>query len=816
LARAHAISGQRAVALDNGWRLALSAAGACADPGQAGALEDWIAAPVPGTAAEALRRAGRSYDRLGGLDVWYRREIEGQGPRTLKFDGLAGLAEVWLDDRQILTSRSMFIGHEVEVELRGQHALWLCFRALDPELERKAPRARWRPRMIPRQGLRMIRTTLMGRMPGWTPPVEAVGPWRAVTCLDPSPLGVVRLDITSGFENGRGWLNAAVEFDRAVVPPVLVCDGRRLALQPRGDGGFGGRMILDGIAPWWPHTHGAQPLYPVSLKVGADEIDLGRTGFRDIAVDRGADGEGFQLLVNGVPVFCRGAGWTSADAVSLPGGRDDYAPWLDLARQAGMNMLRMSGTGAYESHAFYELCDELGLLVWQDFMFANFDYPAADPGFAREAATEAGQFLSAIQLSPCLAVLCGGSEALQQAAMMGLKPEALASALHDDILPSAAQAWRPDVPYVVNSPSAGPLPFVVNKGIGHYYGVGAYCRPLEDARRAEVRFAAECLAFANVPQAPGLEGRLAAPGINDPAWKAGVPRDLGASWDFDDVRDHYLGVVYGADPAKLRYADPSLYLDLSRAVTGEVMEQVFAEWRRARSPCAGGLVWTFQDLMPGAGWGMIDVTGEPKPCWYALKRAFRPVQVALTDEGVNGLAVHLTNETGEDLEVELELTCLRDGATPVVSVRKTLTLAARGGQEVSAYGLIGRFFDITYAYRFGPPGHDATVVRLRDADGGVLAEAFHYPTGRSLHPPGGVVSARIFEDARGWVMTLSTDRLLQSVHIEDDNFRPDDDWFDLAPGEPKQVRLQARREGAKPSGEITVPGGRVLLTYSAD
>jgi beta-mannosidase len=816
LARALAISGQGAVALDEGWRLALSAANACTDPGQADTLDDWVDAPVPGTAAEALRRAGRAYDALGGLDVWYRREIEGQGPRTLKFDGLAGLAEVWLDDRQVLTSRSMYLAHEVEAELSGQHALWICFRALDPELERKAPRARWRPRMIPRQGLRMVRTTLMGRMPGWTPAVEAVGPWRAVTCLDPSPLGVVRLDVTAGFENGRGWLNAAVEFDRAVVPPVLVCEGRRLALQARGDGGFGGRMILDGVEPWWPHTHGAQPLYPVTLKVGAEEIDLGRTGFRDIAVDRGADGEGFQLVVNGVPVFCRGAGWTSADPIGLSGGRDDYAPWLDLARQGGMNMLRMSGTGAYESPAFYALCDELGLLVWQDFMFANFDYPAADPGFAREAATEAAQFLSAIQLSPCLAVLCGGSEALQQAAMMGLKPEALASALHDDILPSAAEAWRPDVPYVVNSPSGGPLPFVVNKGIGHYYGVGAYCRPLEDARRAEVRFAAECLAFANVPQPPGLEGQLAVPGINDPAWKAGVPRDLGASWDFDDVRDHYLGVVYGADPAKLRYADPSLYLDLSRAVTGEVMEHVFAEWRRARSPCAGGLVWTFQDLMGGAGWGMIDVSGEPKPCWYALKRAFRPVQVALTDEGVNGLAVHLTNETGEDLEVEVELTCLREGATPVVSVRRTLTLAARGGAELSAYDLIGRFFDITHAYRFGPPGHDATVVRLRDAGGEVLAEAFHYPTGRALHPPAGKVEARFAEDAQGWVMTLSADRLLQSVHIEDEGFRPDDDWFDLAPGELKRVRLRARGEGGKPSGEIMIPGSRVLLTYSAD
>lgn len=816
MARIHAITGQDQTPLGDGWRLALSDADACADPADADGLASWIAAPVPGTAADALRRAGQAYDTLGVSDVWYRRDLEGRGPRLLRFEGLAGLADVWLDDRLILSSRSMFVGHEVEVGLAGRHQLWICFRALEPELERKGPRARWRPRMIPRQGLRMVRTTLMGRMPGWTPPVEAVGPWRPITCLTPSPLAITRIDLKSGFENGRGWLSASVEVDQATLPPVLCCDGRRVALQPRAEGGFGGQMTLDGVRPWWPHTHGDQPLYPVTLRIGEIEIDLGRTGFRDIAVDRGVDGEGFQLVVNGVPVFCRGAGWTSADPVRLPGGRADYAPWLELARDGGMNMLRMSGTGAYESPAFYELCDELGILVWQDFMFANFDYPAADPAFAREAATEAAQFLSSIQLAPSLAVLCGGSEVHQQAAMMGLKPDALASALFDDILPSCAETWRPDVPYVVNSPSGGPLPFTADRGIAHYYGVGAYCRPIEDARRANVRFAAECLAFANIPQAPSLDGGFAAPPVHDPAWKAGVPRDLGASWDFEDIRDHYLGLVYATDPVRLRREDPALYLDLSRAVTGEVMEQVFAEWRRAASPCAGGLVWTFQDVMPGAGWGVVDVTGEPKPCWYGLKRAFSPVHLAITDEGVNGLALHLANEAGADLAAELELTCLREGATPVVSVRRSLVVPARGGLELSAFELIGRFFDVTYAYRFGPPGHDATVARLLDAQGEVIAEAFHFPVGRALRAPAATVETRLAEDARGYVLTLSTDRLLQSVRIEDAGFRAGEDWFHLAPGQLKRVRLHARGEGATPSGEVLVPGGRVVATFGSD
>lgn len=794
-------------ALDTGWRLCVTEAGACAEPAAAAVLTDWIEAAVPGTAACALRAAGRTDAALATQDVWYRGTIEGQGARILRFEGLAGIAEVWLDGVQVLASRSMFLAHEVEVTLAGRHDLWLCFRALEPELEKKGPRARWRPRMIPRQGVRLVRQTLMGRMPGWTPGVEAVGPWRPIVCLTPPPVAVSDLSVRSGYENGKGWLEAEVKAEGPA--PVLLCDGRRAALKAGEDGVWRGRMVLDGVQPWWPHTHGGQPLYPVALRVGDAELDLGRTGFRSIAVDRGADGEGFQLVVNGIPVFCRGAGWTSSDPVGLRGDRAHYEPLLALAKAGGMNMLRLSGTGAYEARAFHDLCDELGILVWQDFMFANFDYPAADPAFAAEVAEEAAQLLSNLQLSPSLAVLCGGSEVHQQGAMMGTKAETLGSPLYDEILPAAVRAWRPDLPYVPNSPSGGALPFTVDRGVGHYYGVGAYCRPIEDARRAGVRFASECLAFANLPQ----PGTWSTPSPLDAAWKAGTPRDMGAGWDFDDVRDHYLGLLYGVDPGRLRYADPALYLDLSRAVSGHVMEQVFAEWRRGASPCAGGLVWTFQDVMPGAGWGVLDVAGAPKPAWYALKRAFAPIHLGLTDEGVNGLAIHLVNDTAQAVEAVVEVVCLRDGATPVVNASCPVALGARAAQTLSAFDLIGRFFDITYAYRFGPPGHDATVVRLRGADGRVLAEDVHYPTGRHTTSPAASVSAELQKDGDGWTLVLMSDRLQPTIHVAVTGYRPDDDWFALTPGVAKPVRLTAMGGEGPPQGEVMVPGGRSVASF---
>jgi beta-mannosidase len=305
-------------------------------------------------------------------------------------------------------------------------------------------------------------------------------------------------------------------------------------------------------------------------------------------------------------------------------------------------MVRVSGVGVYEGPAFHELCDELGLLVWQDFMFANFDYPAADPAFAAAVRAEAQAVLGATEASPSLAVLCGGSEVMQQAAMMGL-PADMAWPLFDEVLPQVAARVRPDVAYVPNSPSGGALPFVTDAGVSHYYGVGAYLRPLEDARRANVRFASECLAFSNVPEAESLAGVLDAPAAHDPRWKARVPRDRGASWDFEDVREHYFQALFGLDPARVRREDPELHLDLSRAVSGEVMAAVFAEWRRPGSDCRGGLVWLLQDPQIGAGWGLLDAAGRPKAAWWALRRSLQPRQVLLTDEVVNGLHVHLLN-----------------------------------------------------------------------------------------------------------------------------------------------------------------------------
>ncbi|TNC15818.1 glycoside hydrolase family 2 protein [Methylobacterium terricola] len=799
--------------LDGPWEMIVTGPGACAGPADLDALAGFIPAPVPGTAAGALRASGRWSEAaptpLHGSDIWYRTTIAGQGREILRFDGMATLGEVWLDGRLLLSSRSMFLAHEVAVDLDGTHSLVLAFRSLGQDLARPHKRGRWRPQLATPGSLRHARTTLLGFMPGWCPSVDAVGPYRAVTRRGERGRPT-DIDLRTCVEDGTGILTVRLTVPDAADPPTLRCDGRGTPLTETAPGRFEGRLALPDIALWWPHTLGEPRLHAVAVESGERTFDLGRVGFRTITPLR-PFAEGLSLAVNGVPVFCRGACWTPADLVGLPDDREAYAPLLRLAVEAGMTMLRVGGTMLYEAHAFHDLCDELGILVWQDLMLANFDYPTEDPGFRAALEAEIAQLLDRLQASPSLCVVGGGSEVEQQAAMLGFPETVWRAAAVEAMLHEAVSARRPDLVVVPNSPSGGDLPFSTNAGVTHYYGVGAYGRPFEDARRAEVRFASECLAFANVPEPVSLaEAGLTDP--RDPAWAGGVPRDRGADWDFEDVRDHYVGALYGVDPAALRRDDPARYLTLGRAAVAEVMEATVAEWRRPASLTAGGLVWLWRDLAPGAGWGVVDVAGRPKSAWYALKRAFRPVQAVLSDEGLNGLHAHVLNETDRPLDATLALTFTAAAGKVAAKAERSLSLGPRASISLSSATLLGRFFDATVAYRFGPAAHTLAHLRLTGADGTVLAEAFHFPSGRDAVPQEIGLSADLVEEGRGVALRIASARHALAVHVAlEGEGRPSDNWFHLAPGGERRLALIGTQ--GRPTGTVRAVNASEVVRF---
>ncbi|HEY5456554.1 MAG TPA: glycoside hydrolase family 2 protein [Acidothermaceae bacterium] len=803
------------------WLCAASPPGAVVD---AAGLADfggrWIPAAVPGTAASAVRATDGLHEALlvdyDGQDWWFRTTFEAvpdDGPWLLTFGGLATLADVWLNGTHLVHAENMFRQTAIELDsLLAHNALDIRFAALTPELKRRRPRPRWRASLVREQNLRWFRTSLLGRMPGWASHAAPVGPWRAISLRRRIGVEVVRCalhatvdriyrvddgtDRTDGADaDGRVAASGAVDVELVLRLPdgvegtsamIRVGDHEQSVILQQT---VRCRVVVSDVALWWPHTHGTPSRYAVSLEAGDDCVELGTVGFRTIDAD--VSSNGFALVVNGERVFARGACWVPPDVVGLNAGRDAVRAAVAIQRECGLNMLRVTGTMVYENGDFFDACDELGMLVWQDVMLATLD-PPADANFVGEIDAEVRELCAMLRSRPSLAVLCGGSECEQQPAYLGLPAAERHLDLIERLIPELVAALLPGIPYVTSSPSGGDPPTRLDEGVAQYFGVGAYLRPLVDVKLAGVRFAGECLAFAIPPERVTVDDVFGGPTLagHDPRWKQAVPRDATASWDFEDVRDFYVREIFGVDPMLTRYADPARALDLGRAATAHVFETVFGHWRRPDVACAGALVLAGADLWPGAGWGLVDAYGRPKAPWYALRRLLAPVAVFVSDEGLDGLLAHVVNDTASLLSGRLHVELFDLAGRRVAAESIELEIPARGGRKVPLTSVFDGFRDLNHAFRFGPATYDAVWVGFVDGDA-LVADVVHLPLGQArpqLPDVGLTAHARRVGD--GWVLDVATQHLAQWVAIDIPGFRPADSWFHLRPSGTRSVHLE--------------------------
>ncbi len=756
-----------------------------------------------------MDQAPRNFDQD---DWWFRTSFARPAdvtntPLWLCFGGLATLCDVWLNGELLLHSDNMFRSHRCRIDalLQDHNELVIRCASLDSALTQRRPRPRWKAPMIANQQLRWWRTTVLGRTPGWSLPAAPVGPWQPVWLEQPRAVQLSVLKMATRLEHNTGHAAITLAIEAAGTTAVQQAeihfqhgtDLHVMTLQIAADTTtLSGELRIPDVKAWWPHTHGTPHRYALTLHLGLQDgtritSSLGHTGFRQIQLD--TTHGNFALTLNGTPVFCRGACWTPPDGVSLHSTTAQLRHSLTLLRDAGMNMVRVGGTMVYEREEFATLCDELGLMLWQECMFANMDFPETDE-FIANVRAELNEQFTRLSGHPCVTVICGNSEAEQQAAMFGAGRELWSPRLFHEVIPAIVQELLPDVPYWPSSAHGGDFPHQNNQGTTSYYGTGAYLRPLTDARRSEVRFATECLAFANVPEDACIErmpGGLALK-THHPRWKERTPRDLGAGWDFEDVRDHYLEQLYGVHPLQLRYADHDRYLQLSRTTTGEVMSAAFSEWRRVASSCQGALIWFWQDLWPGASWGIVDATGVPKAAYYYLKRSLQPVAVNLTDEGTNGVAIHLHNETPQSRALQLEYAAYKAGSTRVAHATQSLSLAPHEQHALTALGLFEHFADHNHAYRFGSAMCDVIVATLRDAQQQVVAQGWLFPAGLNpaRWPDPGLTATAQWPSADTAHLTLHAERFAQSVRIDCPGWTVEDQYFHLAPGQSRCIMLK--------------------------
>ena len=824
------------IPLDTGWEIASTVE--TATPANLGGLR-FTPAQVPGTVASALReqKAWHFGDgvRFDASEHWFRCRFDAAPAEPgeeiiLRIGGIATVAEGWLNGEKILTSSSMFASHDVDVSalVQERNELSIVCRSLSAALRerrRQPPAARWRTRVVAEQQLRWFRTTLLGRAPGFAPEPEPMGPWRPVTLVRRRQMVVedwsrqVDLDGSDGLIGVDLHLRPLETGAKPVAGRLLAGDtSAPLEVEECGDR-YHARAALriPNVRGWLPHTHGQPALYPLRVEL---QLRDGSTvtfedvpvGFRSIETGANPGEQGLAVKINGVSIFCRGVVWTPPDPVAFGASPSVLRERLQLLRDGGFNLIRLAGTTFYECEDFHHLCDELGLMVWQDMMFANMDYPFEDPGFRQAVRTEAEAELSRLGRHASTTVICGNSEIEQQVSMLGLDPAAGRGPFFGEELPRIAAQCCPGVPYVPSAPCGGDLPFRTRSGVANYFGVGAYLRPLEDARRAEVRFASECLAFANVPEPEMIDKMaLATPGgisPTHPAWKRAVPRDSGAGWDFEDVRDHYLKLLYSVDPAALRYFDASRYWELSRMVSGEAMAEVFGEWRRPASPCGGGIILWSADLEPGAGWGILDSEGRAKCAYWFLKRALAKCAVWTTDEGLNGVDIHVANDDSSPMSGWLRVALYRMGEQRVKEADLPMNIPEHTTRTFGLEHILGRFADASYAYRFGAPGHDVIAVSLHMSPGDVpFAQSFRFPAGRTMERVPiselGLTGETKLNTDETIEVHLSSRRFAWGVRVALPGFLPDDAYFGLEPGIKRRILLTPVRTGNTPAS-VTV------------
>lgn len=806
--------------LDRDWQLARTSPDSVRIPAELVTnVLTWHPVIVPGTVAQVVLDGdfitpSAQFD-LDDFDWWYQcdfsvADLNSSSPFFIYFGGLATLAQVWLNDELILHSKNMFLPQRVSVgdKLQLANKLVICFRSVTQELKPKRARPRWKTNLVKHQQLRWLRTTLLGRIPGWSPSVAPVGPWRSISIQRSAAVDLLTAQIGTilSAENKVSARFTLAEFPFAKADLIIGDQSFPLAVMNTADGvQLQGEANIPLSQCWWPHTHGKPVLLPCKLQFEIEnrtsEIDLGLRGFKHLDVDR-SDNQ-LSFLINGEKVFCRGACWTIANIHSLDGDESSLRNSLTLARDAGINMLRIGATMIYESDTFYRLCDELGIMVWQDFMFANMDYPIEEDDFFQNVVAEAQAQISRLARYACVTVYCGNSEVQQQAAMMGQPRESWSNSFFDTELKTLCARLHQDVVYFPSTPCEGILPFNVGTGLSHYYGVGAYKRPLNDAIVAAVKFTPETLGFSHIPE-PGtidkiFNGALLA--THHPKWKQRVPRDSAAGWDFEDIRDYYLALLFNEDAVTLRSHNPERYLELSRVVTGEVIQRVFAIWRSEQHPCQGALIWFYKDLWPGAGWGILDSDNQPKAAYFAVKRAAKNVAAYFLDRGLDGLQLSLINETAVERELRLQLQAFKSGHIQTLNAARELRLSSRSTCSLDVDGIIGHFSDLTYSYRFGPRQHDVVVARLCDGrTGELIHEDFYFPVNYVTAPTrnDGVI-VEIIAGANGaTALKITSPRFLQYVRLDLKSHAPEDNYFHLSPDYSRVINLHSTTKIPQP------------------
>lgn len=613
----------------------------------------------------------------------------------------------------------------------------------------------------------------------------------------------------------------AVRMDHPGAPSA---EADREVLLRSGSNEVSFELTLAQAQLWWPSGMGGQARYDVHVEVRTN--DEGGTqyvrsletryGVRTLTLnlDRLPTGRRFAFEVNGRRVFCRGGNWIPADSVYSRVTDEKYRRLIEEAREANFTMLRIWGGGIYERDVFYELCDEMGILVWQDLMFACATYPDEEEWFREEARREIEYQTRRLRNRACIAVISGNNENQwiyrNHWSAPGPIEYTAGSVVYNRIAPEIVARNCPAIPYWNSSPYGGDDPNGNDVGDRHHWH-DCTMNPEMQKRITPEEYDKITSKFISEY---GYIGPCSRRTIE--RYHGGEPIVRGSEvWDWHNNTFEKDTVVAGiakhyTDPDALDLDGYLYYASLCQALMlGYSLEAI-----RSKVDCYGALFWMYNDCWGEVGWTIIDYYLDRKPAFYAVKRAFAPRRMILRREA-DGIALVVANDTPEQLQLECRYGMVPLDRVPTDADLTTMSISvAPFSRHKTILAPPDDFNDGLESTRSGSSAGGLFAVIPNDSE--VLPAFLRPGVFRSLALPDPKVTTSVEAAAGGSWVTVHSDTYAHAVHLDlDVDARPDDDYFDLLPGETRRVWVPGLSAGVVSAMACPPSGVPIDLSHGA-
>lgn len=539
-------------------------------------------------------------------------------------------------------------------------------------------------------------------------------------------------------------------------------------------------VLVEDPKLWWPNGHGSQPLYDLTVRIAEDEVHK-RLGLRQLEIVTEEDeiGLSFKIKVNGLDIFCKGANWIPADALPSRQTRERLDDLLTSAAQANMNMIRVWGGGQYESHDFYDLCDEKGILVWQDFMFSCALYPATKD-FLQNVREEVSYQVKRLRDHACIALWCGNNECLGALNWFEISRRERDrylvdyDRLYEGTIGEAVDEADPTRLYWPSSPCGGRGDYSDcwqddSRGDMHYWRVWHENASIDAYYDVVPRFCSE-FGYQSFPSldtistyAPQSQFNVTAPIMEH------HQRNPGGNSKITEMMTRYFRVPEGFGN----------FVYLSQVQQALAIKSGVEFWRHLQPVCMGTLYWQLNDLWPVCSWSSLEYSGKWKCLHYAAKRFYAPLIVTAFENKDAIIEIWVVNDGHVEQMVTVGMQILDFGAN-VLRDENLAGVVCPGAARLLA----------TYPVEELVPSRSEAFLYLElEAPGAHHYNDYFFAAYKKCDLPKADITYEVESVPAGFAVHLTTDQPAFFVMVNARGMRGefDDNCFTLLPEKPRTL-----------------------------